>query len=95
MPTLKEQVAELRLKKRRLAIWEAIHHLVDDKFIGKDGRKVSGLKEPETGDIVPEEEIEDVLQNIAEGPILELRAEIQGLETQEVVVIDQKDKASA
>ncbi len=95
MPTLKEQVEELRMKKRRLAIWEAIHHLVDEKFIGKDGRKVSGIKEPETGDIVPEEEIEDVLQNIAEGPIEELRAEILGIETQEVVVIDAKDKASA
>lgn len=95
MPTLKEQVEELRKKKRRLAIWEAIHHLIDDKFIGKDGRKVSGIKEPETGDLVPEEEIEDVLQAIGEGPIEDLRAEISAIETQEVVVLDNKEKASA
>lgn len=95
MPTLKDQVDELRKKKRRLAIWEAVHHLIDDKFIAKDGRKVSGIKEPDTGDIVPEDEIEDILQNIAEGPIAELRAEINAIETQEVVVIDSKEKASA
>lgn len=95
MPTLKDTYDELRKKKRRLAIWEAIHHLIDDKFIAKDGRKVSGIKEPDTGDVVPEEEIEDVLQNIADGPILEIRAEIQAIENQELVVIDSKDKASA
>lgn len=95
MPTLKEQLDELHRLKRRLAIWEAIHYLVDEKFISKDGRKVSGLKEPDSGTLVPEEEIEEVLQNIGEGPITDLRAEIAAIETQEVVVIDSKDKASA
>jgi hypothetical protein len=94
MPTLKDQLSELQRLKRRLAIWEAIHFLVDDKFVSKDGRKVSGIKEPGSGDLVPEEEIEDVLQNIGEGPIAELRAEIAAIETQEVVVINEK-KANA
>ena len=95
MATLKEQLEQLQKLKRRLAIWEAIYYLVDDKFISKDGRKVSGIKIPESGDLVPEEEIEDVLQNIGEGPITDIKNEITMIETQEVVVLDTKEKASA
>lgn len=94
MPTLKDQLDELQRLKRRLAIWEAIHYLVDEKFISKDGRKTSGIKVPDSGDLVPEEEIEDVLQKIGEGPIAELKAEIEAIETQEVVVLGE-NKASA
>lgn len=93
--TLKDQVEKLRLLRRRLAIWEAMHHLMDDKFITKDGGKVSAIKEPDTGDIVSEDEIEDVLKALVEGPISEIRAEIKGIEEQEVVVLGVKGKASA
>jgi hypothetical protein len=95
MPTFKEQLEDLQKLKRRLAIWEAVHYLVDEKFVSKDGRKVSGIKVPDSGELIPEEEIEDVLQNIGEGPIAELRAEIAAIETKEVVVLDNKEKASA
>lgn len=67
--------------------------MVDEKFISKDGRKSSGIKIPDSGDLVPEEEIEDVLQKIGEGPIAELRAEIEAIETQEVVVLGEKASA--
>ena len=87
MPTFKEQVEELAKLKQRLAVWEAIHFLVDEKFISKDGRKVSGIKVQDTADLVPEDTIEDVLQAIGEGPISELKAQIEAIEDQQVVVL--------
>lgn len=96
--TLKEQVEKLKALKRRLAIWEAMHQLMDNKFIGKDGGKaggkISGIREPETGDIIREDEIEDVLKSLAEGPIAEIRSEITSLESEEVILVDTK-RASA
>lgn len=83
--TFKEQLAKLRELKRRLAIWEAMHHLMDDKFISKDGSKVGGIREPETGDTISEDEIEDVLKAVVEGPISEIRAEVEVLENTEVI----------
>jgi hypothetical protein len=93
---IKGYVDRLRSLKRRLAIWEAMHHLMDDKFIGKDGSKgkVGGIREPETGDVIPENEIEDVLKTVAEGPISDIRAEIALLESSEVVILG-ANKASA
>ena len=92
--TFKEQLDEVEKLKQRLAIWEAIHHLVDDKFISKDGRKVSGIRVPGSGYLVPEETIEDVLQTIGEGPIAELRNQIEEIENLQVVVLSET-KATA
>lgn len=96
--TLKEQVEKLRALKRRLAIWEAMHLLMDNKFIGKEGGKaggkVSAIREPDTGDVISEDEIEDVLKALAEGPIAEIRAELTSLESEEVILVDNK-RASA
>lgn len=86
--TLKQQIEELRKLKRRLTVWEAIHHLVDDKFISKDGRKVGGIRVPNTDDLVPEDEIEDVLEYMAEGPIKDIKEKIENLENMTIVVID-------
>jgi hypothetical protein len=67
---------------------------MDDKFISKDGgKRVGGIRELETGDVIQEDEIEDVLKTISEGPILEIRAEITSLESGEVVIIDKKVSA--
>jgi hypothetical protein len=91
---VKGYVEKLKSLKRRLAVWEAMHRLMDDRFIGKDSKgKVGGIKEPETGDIVSESEIEDVLRTIAEGPITELRTEIASLESSEVVILGSTNKA--
>lgn len=86
MPTLREQIEELKKLKRKLAIWEAIHHLIDDKFVSKDGRKVSGIKVPNTDELIPEEEIEDVLQKIAEEDIKALQDQIAEIENRQVVL---------
>lgn len=94
MSTFKDRLQELQGLKRRLAVWEAIHYLVEDKFITKDGGKVSGIKIPDSGDLVPEEIIEDVLQAIGDGPIAELKTQIEDIELQEVIVITEK-KANA
>ncbi len=93
---IKGYVEHLRTLKRRLAVWEAMHHLMDDRFIGKDGSKgkVGGIREPDSGEIVPESEIEDILKTIAEGPIAEIKSEIAALESSEVVVVNPK-KATA
>lgn len=98
--TLKEQLEKLKALKRRLAIWEAMHLLMDNKFIGKDGGKVGGgkisaIREPDTGDVISEDEIEDVLKSLAEGPITEIRIEISSLESEEVILVDHNKKASA
>ena len=93
--TLKEHNDKLRALKRRLAIWEAMHHLMDDKFIGKDGGKVGGIREPETGDVVSEDEIEDVLKAVVDGPISEIRAEIDSLENKEVIVLGETKGAKS
>lgn len=91
---VKGYVEKLRSLKRRLAIWEAMHRLMDDKFIGKDSKgKVGAIREPETGDIVSESEIEDVLKTIAEGPITDLKTEIASLESSEVVILGSNSKA--
>lgn len=92
--TLKERLEQLEKLQRRLAIWEGIHSLVDEKFISKDGRKVSGIRIPGASNAIPENEIEDVLQQIGEGPIADLRAEILAIEESEVVVLGES-KASA
>jgi predicted transcriptional regulator len=90
MSTFKEQLEELNRHKRKLAIWEAIHQLVDDKFITKDGRKAGGIKEPTTGEVVSEEEIEDVLESIVTGPITEIKQSIEEIENRNVVVLSPK-----
>jgi hypothetical protein len=98
MPTLKDQIEERTRLQHRLAIWEAIHHLMSERFLSKDGVKAdSGIRVPNcTVELVPEETIEDVLQHIGDGPIADIRALIDQIEGQEVVVLDNMDmKAQA
>ncbi len=95
MPTRREQVEELTKLKHRLTVWQAIYRLVDERFISKDGRKVGGIKVQGCADeLVPEETIESVLQEIGEGPIALLSANIESIENQQVVVVGEA-KASA
>ena len=95
MPTLREQVEELNRKKHLLAVWEAIHSIIDEKFISKDGRKAGAIKVPNCEiDLVSEETIESVLQTIGDGPIAELQAQIQSIENQQVIIV-REAKANA
>ena len=93
MATLKEQNDLLICLRQKLAIWEAIYSITDDKFISKDGRRVSGIKVPGLEELVQEELIEEVLQSIGDGPIQELKDEIDSIENQQVIVLD-KSKAN-
>ena len=95
MPTLREQLEKLTSLKHRLAVWEAIYQLMDAQFITKDGRKAQSIRVmdcPPESEMVPETVIEDVLQTIGEGPVAELRSQIQTIEEQDVVVIEKEVK---
>ena len=97
MPTLKEQIEERTRLQHRLAIWEAIHALMSEKFLSKDGRPApEGIRVPDcTIELVPEETIEDVLQNIGDGPIADIQSMIDKIDGQEVVVLDGEMKVQA
>ena len=95
MPTLKDRVEQLTKLKHRLAVWEAIHHMVDEKFIAKDGRKAGAIRVPNCAEeLVSEDTIESVLQEIGDGAISDLQSEIEAIENQQVVVLGEA-KASA
>jgi len=89
MPTLKDQLEELTRLKHRLAVWEAIHAVMSERFLSKDGRHApGGIRVPNCPvELVTEDTVEDVLQNIAEGPISDIQTQIDEIEGQEVVVL--------
>lgn len=88
MPTLKDQLEELTKLKHRLAVWEAIHATMGERFLSKDGRPApEGLRVPNCPiELVSEDTVEDVLQNIAEGPISDIQTQIDHIENREVIV---------
>jgi hypothetical protein len=89
LSTLKEQVEKLTALKHRLAVWEAAHAHLDEHFVAKDGRTAQkAIRVPNCSvEVVPEETVEDVLQAIGDGPIAELKAQIEEIENQQVVVL--------
>jgi hypothetical protein len=93
MPTLKEQLDELTGLKHRLAVWEAVHSMLEEQFTARDGRKtdVKAIRVPNCSiPVVPEETVEDVLQAIGDGPIKDLRAVIDEVEGRQVVVLGEE-----
>ena len=89
MAKLRDQLEQLTKLKHRLAVWEAVHEMLDENFTTKDGRKAGkAIRVPNCPvEVVPEETVEDVLQAIGDGPITELRSQIVSIEDQEVVVL--------
>lgn len=89
MATLRDQLHNLTRLKHRLAVWEALHAYLDENFVAKDGRPAQkSLKVPDClVDVVSEDEIEDVMKALAEGPVTDLRAEISAIENQEVTIL--------
>lgn len=89
MATIKETIEKLVTLKHKLAVWEALHAHLEEFFISKDGR--AAQKAIKVNDcavaIVPEDTIEDILQGIGDGPIKELRSEVEDIETQQVVIL--------
>lgn len=85
MATLKEKLKELTSKQHELAVWEAMYAHLDDNFVSKDGREAKLIKVPDClEEIVSEATIDQVLQNMAEGPIKGLRDAIAAIEGQEI-----------
>lgn len=93
MPTLKEQLAHVTGLKHRLAVWEAAHALLEEQFMSKDQRKASkAIRVPNCVEqVVSEETIDDVLKAIGDGPILDLKTEIDKIENQQVVVLGEEN----
>ena len=92
MPTLKEQQQILRDKQHLLAVWQVLHEYLDSTYVPKDGRPVEkGIKVPDCLDpIVNEDTIEEVLSQIGEGPIKELKKQVADIENMDVLIADTK-----
>lgn len=92
MPTFKEQQQALVQAQHELAVWEFLYSHLDDNYISKDGRTVErGLRVPGClVDLVSEDTIDGILTNIGEEKIAKLRARIEEIENQELVIMEKK-----
>ena len=86
MSTFKDQLERLTTAKHKLAVWEALVSYLDDNFLSKDGRDASkGLLADEcVEERVPEGTIDDVMNEIIEGSLSNIQAEISAIESSEV-----------
>lgn len=86
---------ELVQLKHRLAVWEAMTTFLDDNFLSKDGRSApKAIKVPDCLiELVPEDTIESVLLAVGEGPIAEIKALIDKIENQEVIILSPESKS--
>jgi hypothetical protein len=93
LPTLREQQGLLKGKQHLLAVWEVLYQYLDTTYIHRDGRppekaiKVKDCINP----LVDEETIEEVLSNIGEGPIKELKKQIEDIENMDVLIVEKKN----
>lgn len=94
MPTLKELQAAQVVLQQRVSVWESIADFLDSNFLSKDGQVApKAIRAPGCiVDRVPEEQIEYVLQTIMEGPLAEIRGELEKLESQELNPSTKKSK---
>ncbi len=86
MPTFKEQLEKITNLQQRLAVWETLHHLLEDSFTSRDGtpaKKAIRVPGSQT-EIVQEDIINDVLEFLEENHISEIKGEIAKLESREV-----------
>ena len=93
MPTLREQQEALVKTQHLLAIWEFLFAHLDDNYISKDGRNVEkALRVPGCLiDLVSEETIDEVLTSINVDCISKLKAQVEAMENQELVVLDKEE----
>jgi len=93
LPTFKEQQEALVRAQHELAIWEFLYAHLDDHYISKDGRVVEkGLRVPGClVPMVPEDTIDEVLTTIGAEKVSLLRARVEEIENQELVVINKED----
>lgn len=88
MPTLKELQLEAIDIQHKLSVWESLADHLDQNFISKDGTPApKALRSPGClVDKISEPAIEEVIRTIYEGPIKELKEELQKFENQEVTL---------
>ena len=93
MPTFKEQQEALVKAQHELAVWEFIYAHLDEHYISRDGRVVEkGLLVPGClVGMVPEDTIDEILTAIGEEKVSSLRARVEEIENQELVVLDKED----
>ena len=89
MATLREIQQRLHSLNRRLAVWENIIQYLEQNFLPQDGEAAKLVLRspacPAEFERVLEEDIEEAIKSIIEGPLSELREEIQQREGREVV----------
>lgn len=97
MPTLKEQIEALTTAKHKLAVWEAVYAYLDFNYMPKDsGGAQKAIRVADCPvELVPPDTIEEILQTVSDGPIKELRDEINQVESQEVVPVSTRKAGSA
>lgn len=93
MPTFKQQQAALVKAQHELAVWEFLYFHLDENYISKDGRVVEkGLRVPGClVELVPEDTIDEILSLIGTEMVAELKATVEEIENQELVVLDKED----
>ena len=93
MPTLKEQQALLVVSQHRLAVWEVLYHYLDTTYVPREGRQADkAIRVPDCiKPIVDEDTIEEILGQISDGPIKDLKKRIDDIENMEVVLIPAQD----
>ena len=86
VPTFKEQLDKITGLQHRLAVWGSIYAYIEENFASKDsGKPKMALKAPGCiVDRVPEDVIDEVLQELAEQHIEVIKEEIALVESQEV-----------
>jgi len=89
MMTLREQMDKRTAVQHKLAVLEYIYEYLDENFISRAGRTdgVKGIRVPDClQELVPEDCIEEVMKDLSEGPISDLKKELHEIENQPMVV---------
>lgn len=86
MPKLKDLQEQVINLQHKIAVWESVAADLDTNFVSKDEQRApKALRAPGClVDRVSEAVIEDVIKTIVEGPIAELKEELQKVENQEL-----------
>lgn len=86
MPTFKDQLGKLTRTKQEVAVWETLLEYLTENFVSRDGTpaKKGILADECIQPKVPEEVIEDIVDEITEKHLNILNSTIHDIETAEV-----------
>jgi hypothetical protein len=95
LPTFKDQQQKLVSAQHQLAIWEFLFSVLETDYVPRDGQPGAkkALRVPDClVAIIPEDTIEAVIQEIAQGPIAKFKKEIDEINGQEMVILEKGDR---